>query len=91
MELESPLASCVWTNHTLHGVKRYPLFVADILPRSVSVNTMVAAARAYEPGKGRLGEERIRRASEALREPAWILGGIDEASREDEIQKVVVQ
>ena len=91
MELESPLASCVWTNHTLNGVKRYPLFVSDILPRSNSVERMLAAARAYNPGEGRLGEEWMRRASAALREPAWILGGIDEAGREDEIRKVVLE
>ena len=89
-ELDPPLFSCVWLGHTLHGIRRYPFFAFDALDHSHAFNHFIKAGKTR--GDPRIADvaKRSEKYRQAVERSAWILGGIDEAGREDEIVEVEV-
>ncbi len=80
-DLVPPLESAVWVGHTLHGVRSYPFFADLFLERSANHSQILAAAAHGDVG----GHESLPTIRDGLRRSAWVLGGVDESGREDEI------
>jgi hypothetical protein len=87
LDLEPQLSACRWDGHTLYGVHRYPFFVSDSLVRENRLHLLLAAAREGIPRPDPGLMQSVRPYKEGWQQGHWILGGVDEAGREDEIVK----
>lgn len=85
-DLVPPLASPLWVGDTLYGVAKYPFFIANELDRADAFNS----AFTFTPHRIRspASEPAYMRGRQSSR---WVLGGLDEAGREDQVVQVAVR
>jgi hypothetical protein len=84
-ELETPLRSCVWIGRTLCGIRAYPFLFQESFNHDRRIGVALSAARGEIGDSNPVGARRFEPYRQAWARGQWILGGLDEADRQDEV------
>lgn len=100
LRIVGPFSSSVWIGHTLVGVRAYPFFAERVLDGKKPMKEILAGLRdrgsVKGPGEWRGARDlalyvEMQDVAGAVERGRWWLGGIDEAGKSDQVERVTLQ